>query len=222
MPRQDWSRSGDTSEIRRVPARILDLGCGTGGVALQVASGADIGTAVGLDIAQNNIDQAARNAKESGLSHRLAFVCASYEAWDGGTFDAIISDSVFHLIEIDDNALASRLAANLAPGGLLIATMPDRSPGNCVRIALRRLWRMCPAAMDRLLLALAKRLYPQFSSKMLEERLPYMRMVPARLYDASFASALASAGLERIADLPWESPSIAKLRHCVLVWRRRA
>jgi ubiquinone/menaquinone biosynthesis C-methylase UbiE len=178
-----WRHFRDSSS----PARILDLGCGTGGVALQVASGADIGTAVGLDIAQNNIDQAARNAKESGLSHRLTFVCAPYEAWDGGTFDAIISDSVFHLIEIDDNALASRLAANLAPGGLLIATMPDRSHGNCVRIALRRLWRMCPAAMDRLLLALAKRLYPQFSSKM-----------------------------------PWDSPSIAKLRHCVLVWRRRA
>jgi hypothetical protein len=75
--------------------------------------------------------------------------------------------------------------------------------------------------MDPLLLVVAKRLYLQFSSKMLEERLPYLRMVPARLYDASFASALASAGLERIADLPWESPSMAKLRHCVLVWRRR-
>jgi trans-aconitate 2-methyltransferase len=100
--------------------------------------------------------------------------------------------------------------------------MPDPSFGNFLRIGSRRLWQMSPAAFDRLLLTLAKRLYPQFSTEMLKERLPYMRVLPVRLYDRAFAAALASAGLERVADLPWPGPSIAKLRHRVLVWRQRA
>jgi SAM-dependent methyltransferase len=203
------------------PARVLDLGCGTGGAALEVARGSDGSTAVGLDIAQSNISQAAQSANEAGLSHRASFVCSSYETWQGGAFDAILSDGVLHFIDIGNQALARRLADNLAPGGLLVATMPEASLGNSLLIAFRRLWRATPAVLDRLLLALAKLLYPQFSPRMLDERLPYMRMPPVRLYDASFVAALSSVGLERVAELPWPSPSFAKLRHCVVIWHRR-
>jgi cyclopropane fatty-acyl-phospholipid synthase-like methyltransferase len=204
------------------PAHVLDLGCGTGGVAMLVARGSDGSTAVGLDIAQRNIDKALKDAQDSGLSQRAKFVCSSYEKWKNGTFDAILSDSVLHIIDMNNATLARRLAANLVGGGLLIATMPDSSLGNFLRINIRRLWRAAPAAFDRVLLALAKRIYPQFSAQMLTERLSYMRVMPVRVYDAAFAAALASAGLERVAELPWPSPSVAKLRHCVLVWRRCA
>jgi SAM-dependent methyltransferase len=202
-------------------ARVLDLGCGTGGAALEIARGGDGSTAVGLDIEQSNIDQAVQDADACGLSQRVSFVCSSYEAWQGGAFDAILSDGVLHLIGISDGALASRLSGNLVPGGLLIAAMPDPSFGNSLRLSLRRLWRMSPVALDQLLLALAERVYPRFSTKMLEERIPYMRLLPVRLFDADFTKELASAGLERVTELPWPSPSIAKLRHVVLVWRRR-
>jgi trans-aconitate 2-methyltransferase len=204
------------------PARVLDLGCGTGGVAMEIARDSEGCTAVGLDIVQSNIDRATRDTQAAGLSHRASFVCSPYETWQGSAFDAILSDAVLQLIDISNEALANRLAANLVAGGLLVATMPDRSFGNFLRIGSRRLWQMSPAVLDRLLLALAKRLYPQFSTEMLEERLPYMRVLPVRLYDEAFAAALVSAGLERVAELPWPSPSIAKLRHRVLVWRRRA
>jgi trans-aconitate 2-methyltransferase len=202
-------------------ARVLDLGCGTGGAALEVARGADGSTALGLDISQSNIDRAAQDSEMAGLSDRVSFVCSPYEAWQGGTFDAILSDGVLHLMEIRNDALAHHLAANLVPGGLLVATMPSPSLGNSLRLGLRRLWRATPAGLDRTLLALAKPLYPPFSTEMLEERLPYMRVLPVRLYDAAFMAALASAGLEHVAELPWPNPSIAKLLHVVLVWRRR-
>lgn len=202
------------------PAHVLDLGCGTGGLAMLLARSSDGSTALGLDIAQSNIDWAIKGAQESGLSHRAQFVCSAYETWKDGTFDAILSNGVLHLVDMDDAALATRLAAQLAPGGLLIATMPDSSLGNFLLVNLRRIWRMAPAALDRMLLALARRVYPRFSLEMLEERLPYMRVLPVRLYDAAFAAALASAGLERVAELPWPGPSIAKLRHRVLVWRK--
>jgi SAM-dependent methyltransferase len=202
-------------------ACVLDLGCGTGSAALEIARSCDGSTAVGLDIEQSNIDHAVRDANASGLSQRAAFVCSPYEAWQGGAFDAILSDGVLHLIGISNDALASRLAGNLVPGGLLVAAMPDPSFGNSLRLGLRRLWRMSPVVLDRLLLALAERVYPHFSTKMLEERIPYMRLLPLRLYDTDFTKALAAAGLERVTELPWPSPSIAKLRHVVLVWRRR-
>src|SRR5262245_16742664 len=150
-------------------ACVLDLGCGTGGAALKIARSCDGSTAVGLDIEQSNIDQAARDAHESGLSQRVSFVCSPYEVWQGRAFDAILSDSVLHLIAISDEALAGRLAGNLVPGGLLIAAMPRPSFGNSLRLGLRRLWRMSPVALNRWLLALAEHVYPQFSTKMLEE-----------------------------------------------------
>ena len=212
-----WRRFRSTSAT----TRVLDLGCGTGGVALEVARGADGSTAVGLDKAQKNIDQAVRNASAAGLSHRASFVCSAYEEWQGGTFDAIFSDSVLHVIEISDDVLGRRLADNLVPGGLLVAAMPESSLGNELLIGLRRLWRITPAAMDRVVLAVAKLLYPHFTTPMLDERVPYMRVLPVRLYGGNFTAALSAAGLERITELPWPSPSIAKLKHHVLVWRRR-
>jgi trans-aconitate 2-methyltransferase len=185
-----------------------------------VAGRSDGSTAVGLDIAQRNIDQAIKGVREAGLSHRATFVCSAYEKWKNGAFDVIFSDGVLHLVDMSNATLAARLAAQLAPRGFLIATMPDSSLGNFLLINLRRTWRMTPAALDRMLLALARRVYPRFSLEMLEERLPYMRVLPVRLYDAAFAAALASAGLERVAELPWPGPSIAKLRHRVLVWQK--
>jgi trans-aconitate 2-methyltransferase len=204
------------------PARVLDLGCGTGGVAIEVARCDEGSTAVGLDSAHTNIDQAVRNASAAGLSRRVSFVCSPYEAWQGGKFDAILSDSVLHIIGIEDDILARRLADNLAPGGLLVAAMPQSSIGNSFLIGLRCLWRISPAGMDGLMLLLAKLHYRHLSTQMLRERVPYMRVVPARLYGAPFIAALYTAGLERIAERPWPSPSIAKLKHCVLVWRRQS
>jgi trans-aconitate 2-methyltransferase len=203
------------------PARVLDLGCGTGEVAMAIAAENSDSRSVGLDIAQSNIDRAVQSARGAGLSQRTSFVCSPYESWPGdGVFDAILSESVLHLIAMDTDALARRLASDVAPGGLLIATMPVATYGNSLVLALRRLWRMTPARLDRLILVVGKLIYPQFSAAMIEERLPYMRMVPARLCDVEFNAALASAGFDCVAELPWPSPSIAKLKHAALVWRR--
>src|SRR5262245_25560809 len=120
-----WRRYRSTAGA----AHVLDLGCGTGGIALLVAQEPDGSTAVGLDISQKNIDQAVRDAAEAGASGRASFVCSHYEAAQCGSFDAILSDSVLQLIDIDSAALARRLSANLAPGGLLVAAMPTPSLG---------------------------------------------------------------------------------------------
>jgi hypothetical protein len=130
----------------------------------------------------------------------------------GEPFDLIISDNVLHFIKSKDDALASRLASDLRPGGTLAATLPVESIGNSLRILLRRIWRTLPPGADRLAFALGRRIYPHFTPEALADRLPYLRGVPVRLVGPRLLDIL---------DLLWHSPSAAKLGHHLLIWRRR-
>jgi trans-aconitate 2-methyltransferase len=205
----------------RASPRLLDLGCGTGQVAIQAARSRPDLVTVALDIAPANIAAARASADLAGVGDRVATVCADYLRWAGGSFDVIVSDSVLNLIEGNDQALASQLAHDLAQGGVLIATVPVESVGNTIRIMQRRIWRAAPPAADRLILALARRLYPQFSTEALADRLPYLRLLPVRLFGPELLAHFARYGLNVIAQEPWESPSLAKLDHDLIVWRRQ-
>jgi SAM-dependent methyltransferase len=98
----------------RVRGRILDLGCGTGGVLAHLG---EFGTALGLDPAP----EAARYCKRrdvpmvvgSGLA--LPFADAS--------FDAILAQDVIEHVP-DDVALLREVQRVLRPGGVLLVTVP--------------------------------------------------------------------------------------------------
>jgi len=205
---------------QRANPRLLDLGCGSGQAAIQAAKARPSLVAVALDVSAANVAAARAAADASGVGERVETVCADYLAWDGGSFDVIVSDGVLHLIEASDTTLAARLAHDLTTGAVLIATMPVDSLGNRAKILLRKMWRAAPPAVDRLILALAVRLYPQFSAEALADRLPYLRISPARLFGPPLIAAFAGHGLNVIAQEPWESLSVAKLDHHLIVWRR--
>jgi hypothetical protein len=126
-----------------------------------------------------------------------------------------------HFIGGKDEKLASRLASDLRPGGMLVATLPIESVGNSVRIHLRRIWRALPASADQLAFALGRRIYPHFTPEALADRLPYLRAVPVRLVGPYLLEIFAAEGLELVSDLPWYSSSVAKLEHHLFTWRRR-
>jgi SAM-dependent methyltransferase len=150
-------------------------------------------------------------------------VCADFLSWgECGQYDVIVSDSVLHILPCADATLAERLARALKPGGVLIASLPTASAGNQLRILLRRAWRALPAAADSFALAVARKLHPDFSSAMLKDRIPYLRFIPQRLYGAQMKQALARCGLEPVAEERWDSPSLLKLEHRLVVWRRPA
>jgi trans-aconitate 2-methyltransferase len=207
--------------VGRTRPTLLDLGCGSGALAIAALGKRDDLTAVALDISPHNIRTARIAAAAAKVSDRLVAECADYVAWRSPPFDLIMSDGAVQLIETGDAQLAERLAADLRPGGYLIATMPVESLANSVRILMRRAWRVTPPALDHLALLVGRKVYPQFSSAFLAERLSYLRIVPVRLVDDLLLAKFDRHGLHLIEQASWPSPSFAKLAHKVFAWKKR-
>jgi len=96
----------------------LDIGCGTGAHALWLAGlGFDV---VGLDLSPTAIAEAQAHASEAGVGCQLVTLDFLQEPPPGGPFDFVYDRGCFHTF--DDPAeralFASRVAENLAPGGV--------------------------------------------------------------------------------------------------------
>jgi trans-aconitate 2-methyltransferase len=210
--------------IARLPPqqtqRILDLGCGTGDVTLGLAERCHDARIVGLDISDANIGLARKRVAPI-LGAQVEFVAADYRTWQhDAPFDAIVSDSVLHLIPGDDTALARKLSSDLSRGGLLIATMPDACARNSTLMVQRRLWRATPRSLDTLALGLARTVHRGENADVLADRIGYLRMLPERLHDATFAATMRAAGLTQVEGEIWPGASLLKLRHRLIVWRK--
>jgi SAM-dependent methyltransferase len=105
------------------PARLLDLGCGTGWTSVFFAKmGYDV---TGVDIAPDMIDHANRNRDREKLDKLRFLVCDYEELRFQSEFDgAVFYDSLHHAV---DEAVAIRQAfAALKPGGACVASEPGR------------------------------------------------------------------------------------------------
>jgi len=95
--------------------RVLEIGCGTGSIAIRLAPYAAACTATDFSAAMLRI------ARAKPAPDNLRFVLADAEhAVDGGPFDTICAFQVLHLVDDLPDTL-SRIRAQLKPGGLLIA-----------------------------------------------------------------------------------------------------
>jgi len=106
----------------RTDGRVLDLGCGTGNLARHLAA---TGMSVtGCDISPQMLQHAARAEPTSAVSwvqldpawRRLPFATAS--------FDAVIASSVLEYVS-SPAAVIGECARILAPGGVMLCTVPD-------------------------------------------------------------------------------------------------
>jgi cyclopropane-fatty-acyl-phospholipid synthase len=73
--------------------RILDIGCGWGGLALTLAESEDVNV-LGVTLSTEQLRVARRRAHDRGLAHRVKFALRDYRQLDG-KFDRIVSVGMF-------------------------------------------------------------------------------------------------------------------------------
>lgn len=99
--------------------RVLDVACGTGGVALRAArAGADV---VGIDISADQLAKARRAAKEEGLAIRFDEGDCQELPYGDAEFDAVAS-AFGAIFAPDHERTAAELARVCRPGGRLALT----------------------------------------------------------------------------------------------------
>jgi SAM-dependent methyltransferase len=96
-------------------SRVLDLGCGTGQIALTLAE--RVASVTGVDPDLGMLDEAARLADERGLDN-LRWVHSSAERFEDepGSYQLVVIASAFHWM--DRPAVAANAHRMLVPGGL--------------------------------------------------------------------------------------------------------
>jgi release factor glutamine methyltransferase len=77
---------------RASACRILDLGTGTGAIALALLAEVPEATAIGVDISADALSTASRNALENGLSERFEAVRSDWFEKISGTFHVIVAN----------------------------------------------------------------------------------------------------------------------------------
>ncbi len=106
------------------PARVLDAGCGTGRVAVELARRGHLVT--GLDVDPSMVAEARRDADQAGVDVRLEvgdLLDVGALVGDAGPFDlvAMPGNVMVYLAPGTEADVVAALAGQLAPGGLLVA-----------------------------------------------------------------------------------------------------
>lgn len=103
--------------------RVLDIGCGTGGIDIELARKFGAARVTGVDIEAPNIELCRRRAAEQGLADRIDYVLVRPGPlpFPDGSFDAVFSkDSIIHIE--DKETLFQDLHRVLAPNGVFVAS----------------------------------------------------------------------------------------------------
>ena len=74
--------------------RVLDIGCGWGGLALYLAGVAGVAEVLGVTLSQEQIARAEDRARAAGLANRARFALTDYRAVEG-RFDRVVSVGMF-------------------------------------------------------------------------------------------------------------------------------
>jgi ubiquinone/menaquinone biosynthesis C-methylase UbiE len=101
--------------------RVLEIGCGTGNLALRTKRRHPSVEVVGLDPDGAALDRAARKARRAGLDVRWDRGFADALPYPDASFDLVLSAMMLHHVEAADRPTALREVARvLAPGGTVL------------------------------------------------------------------------------------------------------
>jgi len=109
--------------VERRPGRVLDVGTGSGAIALAVADELPGASVVATDVSEDSLDVARANAARLGLADRVAFEHGSLPA-AGGSFDLLLAnlpyvrDGEWAGLQPEINGWEPRGALTSGPDGL--------------------------------------------------------------------------------------------------------
>ncbi len=120
---------GGPDEIRKIVEdvdftgkRVLDIGCGTGGIGLFLTEQYAPASFTGIDVENGLIVRANADAGRRGLQDKATFVCVEPGPLplDAGAFDVVFSkDAMVHIA--DKESLFQEIFRVLSPGGIVAA-----------------------------------------------------------------------------------------------------
>lgn len=120
-PRADTETLIATALAGAAPARLLDLGTGSGAIALTLLVEWPQAQAIATDISPAALAVAARNAAALGVADRLDLVLSDWFAAISGRFDLILSNPPYiaadEMAGLDPEVLLHDPAMALSPGG---------------------------------------------------------------------------------------------------------
>lgn len=122
---------------RSAPRRVIDLGTGTGCLLLALLAEFPAATGVGIDIAEDAVRTAARNAIKLGFADRARFVVGDWAAAVSGKFDVILANPPY--IASDALALLPREVACHDPWRALDGGEDGLRSHGAIAAAARRL-----------------------------------------------------------------------------------
>lgn len=115
--------------------RVLDLGCGTGTLALRVKRACPGVEVSGVDADPRMLAVAVAKAKRAGVEVTFARGFAESLPYPDGAFDRVVSSLFFHHLPLSQKMSAFREAARvLAPGGEMHVADWGRPSGPLLRL----------------------------------------------------------------------------------------
>jgi len=99
--------------------RVLDIGCGWGGLALTIARIEDV-EVLGITLSREQLAVAQRRARDEGLDHRVRFELADYRTLQG-SFDRIVSVGMFEHVGLPNyETYFAAIKKLLTPSGIAL------------------------------------------------------------------------------------------------------
>jgi len=95
-PNEDWVRQALVERVGGSPARILDLGCGTGSTTLQLKRGFPEAEVIGLDLSPYMLVVAEQKARDAGLAIEFRHGAAELTGYSDRSFDMVTASLLFH------------------------------------------------------------------------------------------------------------------------------
>lgn len=96
LPNENWVRQGLIEAVKVQPRRILDLGCGTGSMALMLKKAFPDAEVIGLDLSPYMLVMSDYKATQAGLNLRWRHGKAEETGYPDASFDLVTASLLFH------------------------------------------------------------------------------------------------------------------------------